>query len=102
MAVPQCSERERLSVLTKRAYEAETEKGARAWAIGADNPVPLGREREREGARGRKPPLTGGTHLSGGAVARARGLVGPSWANWAALAFSISLEFLIAFPFLFL
>jgi hypothetical protein len=78
-------------VLTKRARETETEKGARARATGADNSVPLGRERERESARGRKPPLTGGR-------AGAR----PGWAGWAALAFSISLEFLIAFPFLFL
>jgi hypothetical protein len=53
-------------------------------------------ERGRESVRGRKPPLTGATHLSGGAGAR------PGCADWAALAFSISLEFLIAFPFLFL
>jgi hypothetical protein len=62
--------RERLGVLTKRACEAETEKGAQARATITDNPTPLGRERERERARGRKPPLTGGTHLSGGAGAR--------------------------------
>jgi hypothetical protein len=49
--------------------------------------------------RGRKSPLTGGTHLSGGAGAWAHGLAGPSWVGWAGLAFSISLEFLIAFPF---
>jgi hypothetical protein len=35
-------------VLTKRAREAEIEKGARARATDADNLVPLGRERERE------------------------------------------------------
>jgi hypothetical protein len=52
-------------------------------------------------ARRREPPLTGGAHLSGGAGARVRGLAGPSWAGWAALAFSFSLDFLIAFPFLF-
>jgi hypothetical protein len=45
--------------------------------------------------------LTGGAHLLGGAGARARGLAGPSWASWAALAFSFSLDFLFAFPFLF-
>jgi hypothetical protein len=86
-------------VLTKRAREAETEKSARARETGADNPVPLGRERERESARGRKMPLTGGTHLSG---ARGRAGARLGWAGWAALAISISLEFLIAFPFLFL
>jgi hypothetical protein len=59
-------------------------------------------ERGRESTRGRKLSLTGGTHLSGDAGARAHGLDGLSWAGWAALAFSISLEFLIAFPFLFL
>jgi hypothetical protein len=51
------------------------------------------REGERESARGREPPLTGGTHLSGDAGARP---------GWAALAFSFFLEFLFAFPFLFL
>jgi hypothetical protein len=65
--------RERLGVLTKQAREAETGKGARARATGVENPVPLGRERDRESARGRKPPLTGGTHLSGGAR--------PGWAK---------------------
>jgi hypothetical protein len=53
-------------------------------------------------AWGRESPLTGGTHLSSGAGVRARGLAGPSWAGWAALAFSISVYFLIVFPFLFL
>jgi hypothetical protein len=52
-------------------------------------------------ARGQKPSLTGGAHLSVGAGARARGLAGPSWADWAALSFSFFLNFLIAFPFLF-
>jgi hypothetical protein len=34
-------------------------------------------------------------------AARARGLARPSWAGWTALPFSFSLEFPIAFPFLF-
>jgi hypothetical protein len=48
---------------------------------GADRLAPLGSEREREGARERELPLTGGVRLSGGAGARARGLAGPSWAG---------------------
>jgi hypothetical protein len=76
--------------------------GARAEANGTDSLAPLGRERERVGAQGRKPPLIGRAHLSGGAGAWARGLAGPSWADWAALAFSFSLDFLIVFSFLFL
>jgi hypothetical protein len=52
--------------------------------------------------RGRKPPLTGGAHLLGDAGTRACGLAGLDGPAWAALAFSVSLDFLIAFPFLFL
>jgi hypothetical protein len=44
-------------------------------ATGADRSAPAGRERERESARERKPPLTGGACLSGGAGAR------PGWAE---------------------
>jgi hypothetical protein len=44
-----------------------------------------------------KPPLTGGAHLLGGTDVRARGLAGPSWAGWAALPFSFSLNFLMLF-----
>jgi hypothetical protein len=70
---------------------------------GTDWSAPLGRERERESARGRGDlPLTGGVRLSGGAGARARGLAGSTWAGWATLSFSFSLDFLIPFPFLFL
>jgi hypothetical protein len=43
--------------------------------IGADRLAPLGSEREREGARERELPLTGGVRLSGGAGAR------PGWAE---------------------
>jgi hypothetical protein len=67
---------------------------------GADSLAPLGRERVREGTWGRELPLTGGTHLSGGAGAQARGLDGPNLAGWAALPFSFFPKFLIAFPFL--
>jgi hypothetical protein len=58
-------------------------------------------ERERR-VRGRELLLTSGSHLVGGAGSRARGLARPSWVSWAALPFSFSLDFLIAFPFLFL
>jgi hypothetical protein len=44
---------------------------------------------------------TSGVHLSGDTGARARGLAGPSWADWAEKAFSFSREFLIAFLFIF-
>jgi hypothetical protein len=37
------------------------ERVTRAKATDADSPRPLGREREGESARGREPPLTGGT-----------------------------------------
>jgi hypothetical protein len=73
-------------------------RGRAGEEIGADSLAPLGSEREREGARERKLPLTCGSHLSGGAGAR------PGWAElgrWAALPFSFSLDFPIAFPFLF-
>jgi hypothetical protein len=46
-------------------------------------------------------PLIGGAHLSGDAGARAA-LLGWIRPVWAALGFSIFLEFLIAFLFLFL
>jgi hypothetical protein len=46
--------------------------------IGANRLASLGSEREREGARERELPLTGGVRLSGGAGARARGLAGLS------------------------
>jgi hypothetical protein len=68
---------------------------------GADRSAPLDSEREREGAREGELPLTGGVRLSGGAGARARGLVGPTWAGWAAFPYSFSLDFLIPFSFLF-
>jgi hypothetical protein len=67
----------------------------------ADRLAPAGRDREREGAREGELPLTGGVRLSDGASARARGLAWPTWAGWAALSFSFSLDFLIPFPFLF-
>jgi hypothetical protein len=69
---------------------------------GADRSAQLGSERGREGARERELPLTGGVRLSSGAGARARGLAGPTWAGWAALPFSFSLDFLIPFSISFL
>jgi hypothetical protein len=61
--------------LAKRARKAEREEGHAGEETGADSLAPLGRERVREGARGRGLPLSGGTHLSGGAGAR------PGWAE---------------------
>jgi hypothetical protein len=64
----------------------------------ADRSAPAGRERERESAWERKLPLTGGSHLSGGAGARA------GYAELGCCAdfpFPFSLDFLILFLFLF-
>jgi hypothetical protein len=87
----------RKAKLTRQAHDAQREKGtrgatARHWRSGptkqrergseraketsADRLAPLGSERER--ARERELPLTGGVRLSGGAGARARGLAGLS------------------------
>jgi hypothetical protein len=79
----------------------QREKGRAGEEIGVDRSAPLGSERERESARERRLPLTGGVRLSGGAGTRARGLAGPSWAGWVAFTFSFSLDFLIPFLFLF-
>jgi hypothetical protein len=61
--------------LARRARKAEREEGRAGEETVADSLAPLGRERVREGARGRELPLTGGTHLSGSAGAR------PGWAE---------------------
>jgi hypothetical protein len=75
----------------------------RAGEVTGTDRSPQRLESERGSARGRGDlPLTGGVRLSSGAGARARGLAGPTWAGWAALSFSFSLDFLIPFPFLFL
>jgi hypothetical protein len=68
--------------------------------IGADTLAPLGRGRAEWSVRGEKPPLTGGSHLSGSAGTRAAplGWTGPVWDE---LVFSFSREFLIAFIFIF-
>jgi hypothetical protein len=49
--------------------------------------------------RGIGPSLAGGVHLSGDAGAR--GLAGLSWAEWAEIGFSFSLNFLVPFLFIF-
>jgi hypothetical protein len=64
--------------LANRACETEREEGSAGEETGADRSAPLGSEREREGARERELPLTGGVRLLGGAAARARGMAGPS------------------------
>jgi hypothetical protein len=81
--------------------EGRGARGRRNWHRQLGPTGQRARERERR-VRERELPLTSGSHLSGGAGARAHGLSGPSWAGWAALAFSFSLDFLFAFPFLFL
>jgi hypothetical protein len=90
--------------LAERACETERAEGrGEGKTTGTDKLAPLGREREG-GAWGQKPLLTGGAHLSGGGGARARGRVawlGRAGPSWVALPFSFSLDFLIAFPFLF-
>jgi hypothetical protein len=73
----------RLITLTRRAREAETERG---HAGEGDWRQYSGPTRQREGkgsAWGRKPPLTGGAHLSGGAGARVAplGWIGSAWAE---------------------
>jgi hypothetical protein len=89
--------------LANRARETEREEGrARAKQLAPTCQLQRAEsERERESARERKPPLTGGARLSGGAGAWARSLAGPSWVVWAALRFSFSLDFLIPFLFIF-
>jgi hypothetical protein len=67
--------------LAKWDSKAEREEGRTCEETSADSLAPLGSERERERERrvqGRELPLTGGSHLSGGAGARARGLAGPA------------------------
>jgi hypothetical protein len=54
-----------------RRREREREEGHVGEETGADSSAPLGRESERERAPERKLPLTGGSHLLGGAGARA-------------------------------
>jgi hypothetical protein len=61
--------------------DREREEKRAGEETGADRSVPLGSEREREGARERELPLTCGVRLLGGANARARGLTRPSWAG---------------------
>jgi hypothetical protein len=81
--------------LANRARETEREEGRAGDETGTDRSAPLGSERERG------LPLTGEVRLSGGAGVRARGLAGPSWADWAAFPFYFSLDFLYPFLFVF-
>jgi hypothetical protein len=55
-------------------------------------------QREREGALARQTDRRGPPVSAGG---RGRAQAGPTWANWARMAFSISREFLFAFLFIF-
>jgi hypothetical protein len=82
-----------------RTGPARQREGKRAGEeTGADRSAPLGSEREREGAREKELPLTGGVRLSGGAGGRARGR---ARLVWAVFSFSFSLDFLIPFLFVF-
>jgi hypothetical protein len=94
----------RAGVTARRTDEAGPQGRGGRGARGQRQPAPIARPHraERGSARGREPPLIGGTHLSSDTGARASSLAGASSAGWAALAFSFFLEFLIAFPFLFL
>jgi hypothetical protein len=67
--------------LANRAHKVEREEGRAGEETGADRSAPLGSEREREGARGRGLPLTGGVSLSGDTGARAHDLARLSWAG---------------------
>jgi hypothetical protein len=81
------------------AGHRESERACERNSADKTGPLGTGRER-RERARGRDRP-TGGVRLSERAGARARAWAGPTWANWATLAFSISREFLMPFLFIF-
>jgi hypothetical protein len=89
---------QRLSDWRTRPARQREKRGAKGETTCADRSTPPGRERERERARERKRPLTGGSHLSGGTGVR------PGWAElgcWGTFPFSFSLDFLIPFLFLF-
>jgi hypothetical protein len=62
--------------LANRAREVEREEGRVGEETGADRLAPLGSKRERESARERGLPLTGGVRLSGGAG---------TWPSWTEL-----------------
>jgi hypothetical protein len=86
---------------TDRWGSRDRERGRACERNGADKTGPLGTGRKRrERACGRDRP-TGGVRLSERAGARARAWAGPTWANLATLAFSISREFLMPFLFIF-
>jgi hypothetical protein len=83
--------------LAAQARETEREEGHTRTRQLAPTGRPSG-QRARERARERKPSLTGGARLSGGAGAQ------PNWAElgcWADFPFSFSLDFLIPFLILF-
>jgi hypothetical protein len=71
--------------------------------IGADRPGPPGsrRERGRKSARARTQAVAGRWGSPVRRRGRARSLAGPSGPGWAEMAFSFSLEFLMAFLFYF-
>jgi hypothetical protein len=78
---------QRLSAWQTGPARQRGKRGARAKGAGADRSAPASRERERErereSVRERKLPLTGGSHLSGGAGAPAR----PGWAELGCFSF---------------
>jgi hypothetical protein len=78
--------------------QRERESGHACEGNDTDRTGPPGSERERgERARGQNRLTGGGPPVSAGA----RAGVGPPWANWAKLGFSIFREFLMPFLFIF-
>jgi hypothetical protein len=61
---------QRLSAWQNGPARQRGKRGAEGKMTRTDRLAPPGRESERESARERKCPLTGGSHLSGGAGAR--------------------------------
>jgi hypothetical protein len=86
-------------VLTSWAHDAEREHGRASEGDWRRQASPTRQREGEESAWARKPPLTDGVHLSGGAGAR--GPAWMDWAGWAEMQFSNFPKFPIAFPFIF-
>jgi hypothetical protein len=92
-------------LLTGRSHRAASKSGHERKRIGADRAAPPGSERGRDRERrerGRGLAPTGGVRLSGTAGSACQGQRARArWDGWPELAFSFSLEFLMAFLFYF-
>jgi hypothetical protein len=82
-----------------RGTEGEGTRASGAWPRQAD---PTGQREGEESVQARKPPLTGGAHLSGGTGVRARGPAGLHWAELGRNWFSLFLRISNFFSFYFL